>query len=472
MRRRAYVGVLATLAAAFEILAPDARVRVQPALAAMPKPAATRKPAATSKPTATPKPAATSKPSSSPTPTASPKSVVIGIALFRSGATNFKTDPYSALSDQLRNLGPFQPFIVGDKKCTDCSAGNAQIYVYAKRDPADDTDPNGSLTYTSYFVSGATVQRIASVPVQIDKDGNAVAPSDLNAKSLIGSLTFDENFQISINLPDSDQTLQLVPAPVNATDPDFEPILEHILEGRGVPAQRSRFTANALHGPRDTTTCPGAQRYLVYRVRLDQYPHKLRGFTFLEAYTEGFVLDCTAPAFVPAATGRFGKSLAQTSNLLNDFAALLIALKPKIQTAAMTGGISSFSKLVDVDPGTKDVQTTVAATALDTMVSNLCDRLDAYVEPSPSPSPTGARPTPTTLANSPLAKPSPIARVPLRCLPPEGARRQAKEPKPTVRPTALQAPNMFANGWFDAQIRSKPAPNGTPVPAVPSTPTP
>jgi hypothetical protein len=394
--------------------------------------------------------------------------VVIAIALFRSGVPNLKTDQFDELSKQIFRLGPFQPWVVGDKTCpyADCSVGSAPIYIYAKKNAADDTDLHGSLTYTSYFVSGSMIQRITSVSVPINADGTAAAPTDLEAKSLLGSLTFDDNFKLSINLPDSEQTLQLVPAPINATDPDFEPILEHILEGKGIPAQRSRFTANALHGPRDAITCPGTQRYLVYRVRLDQYPHKLQGRVFVEAYTEGFVLDCAAPSFVPAATGRFGKSYPQTSALLNDFAALLVALKPKIQTAAMTGGISSFSKLVDVETGTKDVQTTVASLSLQNMVNHLCDRLDGKLDPSPSPngspSPTPTpTPSPTPTPGGKNAQPM-LVREPLRCNP-LPSRRQGASPS-TAAPKAAVSPKSVVDGWFDARMGVKPAPQRTPTP--------
>jgi len=417
-----------------------------------------------------PAPPATPKPS----PTASPKAVVIGVAIFRpSPDAKLSNDPFKKLAEQLASFGPFQTWVVGDKDgCSDCSIEKAAIYIYAKRVPADDNTPNESLRFSSYFVSGSTIQPIKNdVSVEINKDNTVASLPDPDAKSLVGSLTFDENFQLAINLPDSEQTLQLVPAPVNATDPDFEPILEHILEDRGVAAQRSRFTASALHGPRDTITCPGAQRYLVYRVRLDQYPHKLRASTFLSAYTEGFVIDCTAPAYRPSAAAQYGKSFPQTSNLLNDFAAVLVALKPKVQTAAMTGGISSFSKLVDVDTGTKDVQTTVASVALEKMVDNLCIRLDEYAEPSPSPSPSGApapTPTPTPRAKSRFAQPSPVARVPLRCRS-AYSRRQATVPP---LPPAKAAASQRLADWFDAQMRSEPAPQPRATPPVTSTRTP
>jgi hypothetical protein len=425
-------------------------------------PGTNTRPAATPSGRPTPGPAQKAPvPNLSPSVNPSPKSVVIGIAIFRSGL-RLANDPFTALAAQLQRLGPFQPFVVDDcqqKGCPGLSA--AQIYVYAQQSGPTDTSPNGGVTFTSYFVSGGTLQRITSVPVELRPDRTLTAIADDDAKSLIGSLTFDENFNVAINLPDSDESLQLVPAPVNATDPDFEPILEHILETYGIASTRSRFTANALHGARDAITCPGAQRYFVFRVRLDQYPNKLQGRTYVEAYAEGFILDCTAPASVPAATGRSGLNVQQTSGLLNDLSTLLVALKPKAQTVAMSSGIAAFSKLVDTDPNTKSVQETVASGALQKMADSMCIRLlqlanasspKPVASPSPSPQVTaspGASPLPRG------AKPTPLPRAPLQCAAPLPTRRQAAKPG---KATPLPVPMTFNEYFHETRPTPQPSP--------------
>jgi len=414
----------------------------------------------------TPAPKTPSTPTASLPTNPSPKNVVVRIAIFRTGVEKSRfNDPFDKLKQQLQQLGPFQPFIVDDdcksKACPGLST--AQIYIYAEKGQPADSAPHGSLSYTSYFLSGSTLQRIASVPVQLDTNGVATPLSESEAKSLIGSLTFDQNFNVSINLPDSEETLQLVPAPVDAADRDFEPILEHILETHGIASTRSRFTANALRGPSDALTCPGTQRYFVYRVRLAPYTYKLQGRVSIHAFAEGFILDCSAPAFVPAATGSYKANVYRTSDLLTDFSALLVALKPKIQTAAMTGGIASFSKLVDGDPSSKKNEESAAAPALELMVDRMCIRLLEFVPPSPSPSPFGSPlpsasgPPSRSSAPTPSPKPTRGPRPPLQCAAPLPSRRQATVQKGKLTP--FPVPKTFNEYFYDRNPSPTPSPN-------------
>ncbi len=427
MRRRTAIAIIAVLAVSFVALAPPSDefgvLAVQ--AASVPSPGASGG-RSTSKSTT----------KSTPTPAPTPSGVVIGVAIFRDPQPKLKlaknaVDPYKALVTKITGLGTvFKAWVVDDPgPCRACRLSDAQLYIYGKEAPPSEAELNGSLTLTSFFVKTASIQRIGSVALAVDDTQRVPDLPAEDAKKLIGSLTLDENFQVSVNLADSEQTLQLVPAPVNATDPDYEPILEHILANKGLAATRSRFTVAALRGPRDSVTCPGAQRYFVYRVRQESYPRKLLGVTRLEAYAEGFILDCGAPAAVPAATGRKRSTLPTTTGLLSDLTALVVALHPKLSSANLTGSTTAFAKLVDVNANDTGVRDTVASGALDQMVNNMCIRLlEMSIAGSPSPSPS-VNPKPSPSAGA-MHSPGLLARAmpppPLQCGPP--ARRQAQDP--------------------------------------------
>jgi hypothetical protein len=336
---------------------------------------------------------------SSPTP----PGFVVGIAIFPDGTTALKTpsgpDPYTALATELNKPGrPFHAWIVDDPKCKPdtCRLSDARIYVYGKQTKANGTDTPASLTLTSFFANAPTVERINSIPLAITSTSTGDTVRNLgddDVRALVGHLVLDDQFKVAISLPDTENALQLVPSPVNATDPDFEPILEHILGTFGVAAVRSRLAASSIRGPSDAATCPGAQRYFIYRVRLEEYPNKLIGRTRVSSYAEGFILDCTTPGRVPSATGRNDLRIPTTSALLTDLEALAIALGPKLASRNLTLSTNAFSKLVDRDPRSTDVRDTVASLSLSQLVENMCIRLlqqqpNATASAPPSPAAT------------------------------------------------------------------------------------
>jgi hypothetical protein len=373
-------------------------------------------------------------PAPSPSPSATP--LVIGVAIFPDDQPRLKstagTDAYEAIAAKLQHLGPFRPWIA-DAKCKfdTCRLSDARIYIYGKRTTLSGTD-KPALTLTSFFSGAAQVKRIDSVPLAVSSVNGAMTVADVTddqLRTLVGRLVFDDQFKISIDLPDSEAALQLVPSPVNAADPDYEPVLEHILATFGVPAVRSRLDASAIRGPNDAATCPGAQRYFIYRVRLEEYPHKLLGHTRLQSYAEGFILDCTAPYAVAAATGKGSHDIPTTSTLLTDLSAFVIALYPKAASRQMTLGVNAFSKLVDVDPRSADVRDSVASGSLAQLVNNMCIRL-LQQQPIAAPSPLPSAPTPSPSPSSaPWVMPRPTPQ-PLQCRKPVPYRRQATGPAP------------------------------------------
>ncbi|HZO93053.1 MAG TPA: hypothetical protein VFB22_04735 [Candidatus Baltobacteraceae bacterium] len=253
--------------------------------------------------------------------------------------------------------------------------------MYGQETPASGKTA-AAFSVTSFYVSAPSLQRIDSVSVSDTMSNGAITAvpefSSDQLKRLIGRITLDENFKLSIDLAATDAALQLVPSPVNATDPDYEPILENILEGYGISSTRSHFSANALHGPSDPTTCPGPQRYFIYRVRFDRddFSFRLQGRTKLEAFAEGFIVDCTAPlAIPPAATGAASKMVTTTSDFLTGLAALAVTLKPAIGTKILLPGVVAFSKVVDEDINSTTIRNAVAATALERLAGNICTRL-------------------------------------------------------------------------------------------------
>jgi hypothetical protein len=408
---------------------------------------------------ATPSAAHTPTPPAAPSPTTAP--FVVGVAIFPDDQPGLKTaagtDAYEALAAKLNGLGPFRAWIA-DAKCKfdSCRLSDARIYIYGKQ-----TTPGGAdkpvLTLTSYFAGSAQVQRIDSVPLTIATANGTKTVGDVTQdqlRVLVGHLVLDDQFKIAISLPDSEAALQLVPSPVNATDPDYEPILEHILATFGVPAVRSRLSASAIRGPNDAGTCPGAQRYFIYRVRLEEYPRKLLGHTRLESYAEGFILDCTAPNVVAAATGKGSHDIPTTSTLLTDLSAFVIALYPKATSQQLTLGVNAFSKLVDVDPRSADVRDSVASGSLAQLVNNMCIRL-LQQQPSASPSPLSAAetgsPPPTA---SPWVMPRPSAQ-PLQCRKPVPYRRQARGPAPANEPYGA-----IYDQWY--HVTPAPKPTDTP----------
>ncbi len=291
-------------------------------------------------------------------------------------------DPYQRLEKDLKALGPFNAWIVDDNDCATCKVSDAQIYVYGQEAPATTTSGGPTFGVTSFFVNAPALQRIDSVAVQetTSSDGVVTVPpfTPDELKRLVGHVILDENFKPSIDVAPTDAALQLVPSPVNAADPDYEPILENILEGYGISATRSHFSANALHGPGDPATCPGPQRYFVYRVRFDRddFSFRLQGRTKLEAFAEGFILECTAPlAIPPAATGAASKMVTTTSDFLTGLAALAVTLKPAIGTKILLPGVVAFSKVVDEDINSTTIRNAVAATALERLAGNICTRL-------------------------------------------------------------------------------------------------
>lgn len=398
------------------------------------------------KPSASPSVKPTTKPTTSPPASPSPSSsttpngVLVNIAIFRAKITAFpkKTttdggkstppkkkgqgapppspspspasskpapDPYEKLKTSLNKLGPlFNAWIVDEDNCATCKVSDAQIYVYGQETQAPGTT-GATFGVTSFFANPPSLQRIdsASVPETTTSLGVITVPafSADQLKRLVGRITLDENFKPSIDLAPTDAALQLVPSPVNATDPDYEPILENILESYGISSTRSHFSANALHGPSDPTTCPGPQRYFVYRVRFDRddFSFRLQGRTKLEAFAEGFIVDCTAPLSIPpAASGDASKMVTTTSDFLTALAALAVTLKPAIGTKVLLPGVVSFSKIVDEDVNSTTIRNAVAATALERLAVNMCTRLLAdRVNPQKGVKMPPALPTPPPL---------------------------------------------------------------------------
>jgi hypothetical protein len=367
--------------------------------------------------------------------------IAIPVALFRAAGSKLKTaggddEPVTALMKRMPKVGPFRPFIADS--CSKCALADAHLYVYGTETPT-------AFTFTSYFVHPPHVDRINSVSLSVDTSGDTPtvpALKDDEIKTLIGHIAFDDHFHIVVTLPASEVGLQLVGNPVDESDPDYEPILEHIFATFGIAAVRSPIDAAALRSPNDPETCPGPRRYFVYRVRLSEYPQRLLGRTEIGAHAEGFVLDCTMPDVTPGASANAAHHLPTTSTLLTNVGALGIAVAPKIFTTNVTLASSAFSKVVDVDPRSSDVRESVAAEALSNLVNNLCVRLletRPSASPSASPSaPPSGRPSPTPQPQpSPSTSPSAIGRAspePLQCKPRLPFRRQASgrgsEPEP------------------------------------------
>jgi hypothetical protein len=360
-----------------------------------------------------PKPLGTKAPIATATPT--PSGLTISVAIFRTPASGITTksgvDPYQALAKGLNQLGPFHAWLADDASCTaaSCRISDAQIYMYGQETASAAGSP-ATLVVTSFFVHIPSLQRIDNVTLSEDSSGATTTVPDFTTddlRKLVGRVVLDDTFKLAIDIPDSDAALQLVPSPVNAADPDYEPILEHILETYGISSTRSHFAANALHGPTDPATCPSTQRYFVYRVRFDQYTRKLQGLTRLDAYAEGYIIDCTAPLAVPpAASGDAGHKIATTSALLTDLSALAVALFPLAQSRQLTLSTAAFSKLVDIDPTSTDVRDAVAAASLQRLADHMCTRLleaslnrDVSSAATPTPTPT---PTPDKSMHAPL----------------------------------------------------------------------
>jgi hypothetical protein len=339
-------------------------------------------PNGTARPTATPKPTATPTP---PNPT-------LPIAIITdSQRTTFKgTNPYDSLAQQLTNLGVFTAWVVDEPKpCSICLLSNARVIIAG-------SVSGSTLTLRSVAVPG--YKTIGSVPLTITNGQASPAPLGTNdLKTLLGHLTVNDSYQIVAAVPGFQPIVQLVPNPIQNGDPDYEPVLEHLLGENGIAAMRSSFTSAASVGtPDDGNTCSSGQRYLVYRLRFEQQPRKLAGHTRVTAYSEGYVLDCTLLGTASSATGASTTNVPTTSTLLTQLSALLsVAIAPNFAWKQIALSTNAFSTLVDVDPTSTAVRDTVAARSLRRLVGNLCVQLSSSrMAPSPTPTPSPTLPPP------------------------------------------------------------------------------
>ncbi|MGB8267440.1 MAG: hypothetical protein WCE44_14015 [Candidatus Velthaea sp.] len=302
-------------------------------------------------------------------------------------------NPYELLSAALNSYGMFTAWVADDKStaCAICQLSNARIFIAG-------TETDSELNFQSVSVPG--YKTIGSLHVDRTKP---VSFSPQNIASLIGPLTVDASYHVVAKVPGYEPLLQLVPNPVQAGDADYEPVLEHLLGENGIAAQRSTFTTAGIGAPDDGTTCSTGQRYLVYRIRFGQHPHKLAGTTSVSAYSEGFVLDCTRLGYAPSATGEQTAKVATTNNLLTNVSAFLVALAvaPNASWKGIGLSINAFSTIVDTDPTSSTVRDGVAAQSLRKLVGNLCVQLSSL----PTPAPSGTRrPAPTATNDQLLAK--------------------------------------------------------------------
>lgn len=348
-------------------------------------------------PSPTPRPSATPLPTATPKPTASPAASTIGtlpivIIADPKGTAFKKPGPYELLRQQLNSYnGTFTAWIADNppSDCKVCKLANARIIIRG-------TETESNLAFQAIAVPGYKITGSLKVDISKAKD-SPVSLSDENIAALVGPLTVDASYRIVAKAAGYLPILQLVPNPVQNADPDYEPVLEHLLGENGIAAQRSSYTTSGIGAPDDGTTCTDGERYLVYRLRFEQRPHKLAGTTSVTAYSEGYVLDCTRLGYAPSATGAARSKVATSNTLLNNVSGLLVALAvaPKASWRGVTGSISAFSTLVDEDPTSSTVRDNVAARSLRGLVGNLCVQLSATATPTPTPTPTST-PEPTT----------------------------------------------------------------------------
>lgn len=176
------------------------------------------------------------------------------------------------------------------------------------------------------------------------------------------------------------QYVQIVPAPMSSSDPDFSPELIALLSRVGITAIQSSYTIAQLGSAPNATICSRGERYLVYSVDIHQQNANLiTGFTKVRSIANAYIADCVTHTTIPF-WGESNAAIPTTSASLLAYSAFLAFLVPKFSWVQIGQGSLAFSKIVDVDPGNSVVRNDLAVGSMLHAVDSMCTELQIIQE--------------------------------------------------------------------------------------------
>ncbi|MBV8370596.1 MAG: hypothetical protein JO036_16925 [Candidatus Eremiobacteraeota bacterium] len=244
------------------------------------------------------------------------------------------------------------------------------------------TQPLGTLKESDL---GAAVS--ANNPDPVAAALKALAPSADVITKLIGTISIS-NGKLAL-FQGYEPYVQLVPALANANDPAYLGLMTNLLDRRNIPSIPSQFNAGVVasgNTPLDTI-CGRGQRYLVYSLTSEQYPHQVNMSTRIQTQASAQLYDCTTMSVIPVGLDQHVSVLTTKGPLTSLLAIIQGAFfwQQKTVSPVPLNVIGLVSPFVDADPASDPVKHSVADRALQGLVDRLCDRLDKLAAPSPAP---------------------------------------------------------------------------------------
>jgi hypothetical protein len=302
------------------------------------------------------------KPVSKTAPAAKRTGLMLEVAIIPSSSSD--DTALEALATKINQNPAYGAYVEGDKNkpCAvdSCDPSAAMIFIRVK-------NSGGTYTLSSVDVQdGAKIGSLSGV-----SNLSSVSASDI--ASLLGTpvyrdgqLTLGQGYQ---------QYLQIVPAPMSTSDPDYGPELIAVLAQAGITAVASSYTIAQLGSSPTATICANGERYLVYSVDIHQQnTNMLNGTTNVNAITNAYIADCVTRTSIPF-WGRADKTVPTTSNSLLTYSAFLAFLIPHLAWVQIGQGALAFSKLVDVDPGNVVLRNNIALGSMQNAVTAMCSQL-------------------------------------------------------------------------------------------------
>jgi hypothetical protein len=274
-----------------------------------------------------------------------------------------------------------------------CAADNAMEFVRGS------VDSNNTITLTATIFSATGAQVVGSLVIPSPSPSGSPQPlSGLSAaqrSQLLGEEQLRSvNGVLTINPttpPGFEQFVQLVPGSLNATDPDYSPLLIKLLNDRGISAQRSAFTLGAIGSNPGGSFCSSrGEEYLAYTVNTTVIPNVFIGTTRMNSSVTADYVTCTGRDVPTEGDARTIIPTTKTSALT--YASIFGLIWTKLAWTAVNGVAGAAGGFADLDPNSTIVRSAVGETALRNMVDNLCRRLDyqaatASASTSPVPPP-------------------------------------------------------------------------------------
>lgn len=340
-------------------------------------------------------------------------------------------DVYTPLLAQIKNSHPLYAACSYDlsKTTAECDPSIANVLVTLQftadpKSPKPDK-PRLLATMRSFdMINGRTLATLslgtvdpstitAGDPASVKDALSPLVPSATQISTLLGTATIANN-GLSL-LHGFEPYVQLVPTLTNADDPTYLPLLANLLDRRGIPSVPSQFNAGVVASgstPLDVI-CGRGQRYLVYQLSTENYPHPVNFSTRIETHASAQLFDCTNMTVVPVGLDEHMSVLTTQTPLTSLLAIIETVFFPnaKALSPVPLKAIGLVSPFVDADPEKDPVKHSVADRALQGLVDRLCSRLDHMPSPPAAPAPPMIVMRVPTSTTQPLTRQQRIGRA-------------------------------------------------------------